>query len=174
MANCSWFETFPSSFSEYLKFEGSDHRPFVTYLDASAKKKCGLFRFDRRLAAKPEVGELVKENWESEVSVLSKLCSVRRGIIAWTKAQNLQTKELIQTAQKDLDTALSNSVPDQELIDILTSELDKAYAEEELYWRQRSRVLWPQHGDSNTGFFHAVTRGRRAVNSFSVIETSDG
>lgn len=53
-------------------------------------------------------------------------------------------------------------------------ELNKAYAEEELYWRQRSRILWLQQGDRNSSFFHAVTRGRKTVNSFSVIESETG
>lgn len=57
---------------------------------------------------------------------------------------------------------------------MLTSELDKAYSEEQSYWRQRSRVLWLQHGDRNTSFFHAITRGRKAANKFAVIENLQG
>lgn len=174
MGNCSWFETFPATFSEYLRFEGSDHRPLITYLDASSKKKRGLFRFDRRLATKPEVRSLVQEEWNPSISVLSRLNNIRQSLVEWTKTQNVKNKDSIHKAQRDLDTALSSLTPDPELIDILTTELDKAYAEEELYWRQRSRILWLQHGDRNSSFFHAVTRGRKAINSFSVIESESG
>lgn len=72
--------------------------------------------------------------------------------------------------QQDLDAALSSPTPDADLIGMLTSELDKAFSEEESYWRQRSRVLWLQHGDKNTSYFHAITRGRKAANNFAVIE----
>lgn len=57
---------------------------------------------------------------------------------------------------------------------MLTNELDKAYVEEERYWRQRSRILWLQSGDMNTSYFHAITRGRKAANKFAVIEKQDG
>lgn len=57
---------------------------------------------------------------------------------------------------------------------MLTNELDKAYEEEEKYWRQRSRILWLQHGDHNSSYFHAITRSRKAANKFSVLEKQDG
>ncbi|KAF3569092.1 hypothetical protein DY000_02015943 [Brassica cretica] len=46
MANCAWSEMFPSGHSVYLRFEGSDHRPLLTLLVQTAKKKRGTFRFD--------------------------------------------------------------------------------------------------------------------------------
>lgn len=43
MANCSWFERFPAGRSEYLRFEGSDHRPVVVHFDVAIKKKRACF-----------------------------------------------------------------------------------------------------------------------------------
>lgn len=80
---------------------------------------------------------------------------------------------VIRKTQEDLEKALSNSTLDQEVISTLTVLLKTAYKEEELYWRQRSRILSLQSGDRNTGFFHASTRGRRAVNKISVLEDSE-
>lgn len=45
--NSEWFEDFHAG--EYLKFEGSDHKPIVTCFDTERRKGKGLFRFDRRL-----------------------------------------------------------------------------------------------------------------------------
>lgn len=176
VANCSWSELFPTSYCEYLSFEGSDHRPLLTYLDNNPRKRKNLFRYDRRLTSKPEIKELVLDNWmQCDLdSVLSRLCRVRQAIIKWTKEQNQNCKVNIQKLQQDLDLALSAPLPDTDLIGMLTSELDKEYREEESYWRQRSRVLWLQHGDKNTSYFHAIVRGRKAANKFSVIETCDG
>ena len=83
MANCSWFERFPAGRSEYLRFEGSDHRPIVVHFDISRKRKKGLFRFDRRLKDKPNIRQLVTEQWKKEPmeSVLSKIGRVRHNII---------------------------------------------------------------------------------------------
>ena len=33
MANCSWSEMFPAAHCKYLRFEGSDHIPLITYYD---------------------------------------------------------------------------------------------------------------------------------------------
>lgn len=70
--------------------------------------------------------------------------------------------------------ALSSASLDDTLIVSLTATLEEAYKEDELFWRQRSRILWLQCGDRNTAYFHAATRGRRAVNKFSVIEDIEG
>ena len=49
MSNSAWAEAYPSGRSEYLRFEGSDHRPVITHFDLKKKKKQGIFRYDRRL-----------------------------------------------------------------------------------------------------------------------------
>ena len=176
MINCKWAENYPSGCCEYLRFEGSDHRPILVHLNQSTAKKRGLFRFDRRLKDKPEIKELVEANWTSMSyeSVISKICRIRRKIMEWAKLQNRNSKELILTTQGKLEEALSSTTPDPVAIGILSQELEKAYIEEEQYWRQRSRIQWLHSGDRNSGFFHAITRERRTINKFSVIEDSTG
>lgn len=56
----------------------------------------------------------------------------------------------------------------------LNEDLCNAYKEEEEYWKQRSRQLWLTLGDRNTGYFHAITKSRKAINKFSVIENEEG
>jgi len=60
------------------------------------------------------------------------------------------------------------------MITTINSELSKAYREEEEFWKQRSRQLWLTLGDRNTGYFHAITKNRKAINKFSVIENEEG
>lgn len=48
MGNSAWTEMFPKGRSEYLQFEGSDHRTVVSYFAQGIKQK-GIFRYDRRL-----------------------------------------------------------------------------------------------------------------------------
>lgn len=176
MANISWSEMFPAGRCEYLRFEGSDHRPVVTYFDENLKKKKGVFRFDRQLREKPEVRKLVDDSWASSLreSVITKLNRVRTNLIQWSKEQNKRSLEIIRTSQELLESALSDPSPNQSLIDSLQLKLTEAYAEEEQYWRQRSRIQWLTAGDRNSRFFHAITRGRRAQNKFSVLEDSSG
>lgn len=69
--------------------------------------------------------------------------------------------------QRNLEEALSNPVANPDLIAAITLELKQAYKKEEEFWKQRSRQLWLALGDKNIGYFHAVTKGRRAINKFS-------
>lgn len=63
MSNPEWTELFPSCRRQYLKYEGSDHRPIISYLDTTRKKSHNLFRYDRRLKDHKEIKDLVAEIW---------------------------------------------------------------------------------------------------------------
>ncbi|KAL5764159.1 hypothetical protein ACOSQ2_016753 [Xanthoceras sorbifolium] len=47
----------------------------------------------------------------------------------------------------------------------IESDLDCLLANEEIYWKQRSRIEWLKCGDKNTQFFHCTASVRRARNS---------
>ena len=167
---------FPAARNEYLSFEGSDHRPIVTHFDQNLKKKKGSFRYDRRLSSKPEVRKLIQETWQEDSAdtALNKICKVRQNIITWAKGEANMKKEVLLLNQSQLEEALSDANPNLERIQELKSLLEAAYAEEEAFWRQRSRIQWLNGGDKNSAYFHAVTRGRRICNKFSVIENEEG
>lgn len=46
--------------------------------------------------------------------------------------------------------------------------------QEEIMWRQRSRIQWLSEGDSNTQFFHQKATRRRNKNKISSLTRSDG
>lgn len=176
LANCSWNETFPAGRCHYLRFEGSDHRPLVTYSDSTKVKRKGLFRFDRRLLQNEKIRSLVESNWHHcrMEPIEDKIKRCRTAIIQWTKESNQNSKKKIKGLQDSLENLLSAAKPLTVQIASTSKELEKAYKEEELFWRQRSRIQWLQHGDKNTGFFHAVTRGRRQQNRINIIENDQG
>lgn len=51
-------------------------------------------------------------------------------------------------------------------------KLCAAYRDEEIYWRQKSRMLWLREGDRNTRYFHAKTKQRRARNRITRLRNS--
>ena len=67
---------------------------------------------------------------------------------------------------------MASSTNCSDLISSLNNTLLLAYKAKEVFWKQRSRQLWLALGDKNTKYFHAATRGRKAVNKFSVIENA--
>lgn len=86
-------------------------------------------------------------------SVLTKINQVRRKLIEWTKEQAAAAKEHICLNQALLEQALSALVPDNDRISELKTILENAYAEDEAFWRQRSRIQWLSGGDRNSVSF---------------------
>ena len=48
------------------------------------------------------------------------------------------------------------------------AKLNNILKEEEILWRQRSRVHWLKEGDANTSHFHKTANGRGRTNSYCV------
>lgn len=119
MANSDWILAYPSGRSEYLRFEGSDHRPLVTSFDPKQKKRQGIFRYDRRLRDNEEVKLLVLEAWNSTLSatVEQRILSCRSAIILWSKDQHLNSQKEIFTLREQLESAMTNNASPQEEID---------------------------------------------------------
>jgi len=176
MSNSEWDVNYPSGRSKYLPFEGSDHRPIVTFFDLQKKKRKGLFRYDRRLRDNEEVTQLVEEYWQRDLieEVELKINRCRHAIIAWSREKHLNSQKKIEEYRLKLENGMTCLTSDQSLINNISEDLKKAYLAEEEHWKQRSRQLWLTLGDKNTGFFHASTKGRKAVNKFSVIEDDAG
>lgn len=176
LSNSEWTDLFPACRSQYLKFEGSDHRPLLSFLDTSKKKGAKIFRFDRRLNDNLEIKQLVSAVWQGSpnLSVEVRLSLCRQAICKWCRAFYENSQKTLEDTRSKLDAALSNPLPDESLIQKLNSDLLHIYKAEESFWKQRSRQLWLSLGDSNTGYFHAVSKGRTTRNRFSVIEDSNG
>ena len=176
VSKCTWAKMFPSGRCEYLLFEGSDHRPLITYFDLKKKKKRGIFRYDRRLKGNTEVTNLIEEAWNCDLqeTVEEKIIKTRRSIIDWSRKKHLNSEKLIEEYRESLEEAMSSATPSSDQISSLNNKLLTAYKNEEEFWKQRSRQLWLALGDKNTSYFHAITRGRKVINKFVVIEDKNG
>lgn len=175
-ANSSWAERFPTARSMYMEYEGSDHRPLLSIFEPGRKKAKGLFRYDRRLKDNPKATQIILDAWRERGNkqVCDRIAQVRGAISLWHKNKHLNSREKIAEKKVELEEALSNTVNDSELIRKISEELKKAYADEEAYWKQRSRLLWLKLGDRNSVYFHAATKNRKRANTFSVIEDAEG
>lgn len=47
----------------------------------------------------------------------------------------------------------------------LREELEKVYTDEDIFWRQRSKVHWARDGDRNTSYFHQVAISWKEMNT---------
>ena len=176
LANVAWFDMFPSGSCNYLRYEGSDHRPLMTYCGTQEVKQKRPFRYDRRLNDNAEARKIIEEAWKADQqeALEVKISRCRREIIKWAREQKEINARVILHKQSELEKELTATILDIVKITALTENLMEAYKAEELFWRQRSRILWLQGGDKNSAYFHAVTKGRKAINRLSTIENAEG
>lgn len=175
MANSSWYDSFPQGRSHYLRFHGSDHRPIYSTFDAKRKRHTKIFCYDRRLKDVEEVKELIESTWNAspEATVAHRLAACRRAIARWSREHHTNSRKAIVSLQTRIDEAMTGNAPD-DTISNLNKQLLEAYKEEEVFWKQRSRLLWLTLGDKNTGFFHTVSKGRKARNHITMLEDPMG
>ncbi|CAA7028387.1 unnamed protein product [Microthlaspi erraticum] len=176
LSNSAWAEAFPTGRSIYLPFEASDHRPIITFFEPTLQKKRGLFRYDRRMKSNEKIKQLVAKAWgeEPEATVEQRISKCRKEIAKWNRQHHQNSKRVIEEKKKQLDEAMSSRVADESRIQNINAFLKAAYKEEESYWKQRSRQLWLALGDKNSGYFHAVTRDRKRINTITMIEKENG
>lgn len=55
----------------------------------------------------------------------------------------------------------------------VSKELDELLLKQEIYWAQRSRILWLRHGDKNTKYFHSKASQRQRRNFIQGIQNQD-
>ncbi|KAH9308488.1 hypothetical protein KI387_036399, partial [Taxus chinensis] len=56
----------------------------------------------------------------------------------------------------------------------LLADYHTVAAQEETFWRQKSRALWLKDGDQNTKYFHLTTIHHKSHNRINEITTADG
>lgn len=125
LSNSEWAELFPSGRCEYLRFEGSDHRPVVTFFDPKKKKRKGIFRYDRRLKDNEEVTNLVATVWSESTTctVKEKIDLCRKAIVRWSKSQQVNSQKRIESLKQGIDAEMSCSSPNEALLTKLNEDL---------------------------------------------------
>ncbi|XP_025640980.1 uncharacterized protein [Arachis hypogaea] len=81
-----------------------------------------------------------------------KLCSHK--LVQWQQSNRSNSKKEIETLKARLEEISTTGICGGIEIHEVESKLEKAYLNEELYWKEKSRVKWLREGDRNTAFFH--------------------
>ncbi|XP_056847457.1 uncharacterized protein LOC108816806 [Raphanus sativus] len=168
-------------FTDIKTVGDSDHRPLVTFISAEQEVPRRFFRFDSRMVSKEGFQESVKRGWKGmgqtqllQIPLVHRLSRCRKEISVWKQHNRNNAAEKIELFRRQLDQAVvSPSSTTQEQNEI-KNNLQQAYLEEEIYWKQKSRVMWLRSGDRNTSYFHAVTKAKRIRNTLSTIQDDNG
>lgn len=105
---------------------------------------------------------------------MARIASCRKTISQWKRSAKPNSAIRIQALHHRLDLATRDQFTKPEELLLLRRELNEEYYNEEIFWRQKSRINWLKAGDRNTRFFHAVTKNRRARNCIQSLIDEEG
>ncbi|XP_071683392.1 uncharacterized protein [Lolium perenne] len=93
----------------------------------------------------------------------------------WSKRTVGSVNNRIEKLRKKLKKLnLRNFDNEQETRRNIEKELDKLLEQEEVYWKQRSRINWLKEGDRNTKFFHRKATWRSKKNKIEKLQQDNG
>ncbi|XP_012851547.1 PREDICTED: uncharacterized protein LOC105971242 [Erythranthe guttata] len=185
-ASSEWISKFPHARVHHLNYSGSDHVPIKLVLRVptrariSGKKR--PFRFEATWLRRENCEQIIENQWRKSVdagsmeSVIYKNSECRLALILWSKLTVQQPRKKIKSLHKRLQSLLlaEQTVARREEIRGVRAELEQAYGDDDMYWRQRNRVQWIQEGDRNTRFFHSKATIRRRTNRVDRLKDTEG
>ena len=171
-----------------LPFSGSDHWPIELQWNRPGKNLKRPFRFEEFWFSHLYFEELVKSSWTNfippEGTCMSrfqqKLKHLKGAIKKWnhTSFGNIfRAQAKLNEEMKNIQQTIINAGRTEELTkleQITESKIIERDKQEEILWRQKSRIRWLKHGEKNTKFFHKTTVQRRMTNCITHIRNVQG
>jgi exonuclease III len=171
-----------------LPKSGSDHWPIVFCLDPGLPARPKPFRFEKFWLTHPNFDQLARTWWaQAEIDhgthmykFQQRLKNFKQLIKRWNKTtfgDILLRKREIESQLEELQRIFITGNRTQNLAreeEELIANLEACREQEEILWRQKSRVQWLKEGERNTNFFHRAMTHRRYINRITQLEDDQG
>eukprot|EP00253_Pinus_taeda_P003053 PITA_03053 len=136
----------------------SDHWPIAIQWQRPGNPTRRPFRFEEFWLNHPSFKDMIKNIWTTFTPPEG--------------SKMFQLQELSALQQKITTEGHTEETLEQERS--IHSKLEERRKQEEIYWKQKSRIRWLREGERNTKFFHRTTVQRRMHNSIPFIQTQGG
>lgn len=140
------------------------------------------FRYEDMWQCHADYDQLVLESWKKGSGqqglggILKALNHMQSSLFAWGAREFGCLARKIRQLRARLNRLRSRSIgrgpTDEERV--VVKQLREAIHQEEIFLRQRSRVLWLRAGDRNTKYFQAQAAQRKRMNKIESLERVDG
>jgi hypothetical protein len=186
MSSSEWEQKYPKVFMRTLIRVGSNHSPILLDDGMEFSPRPRVFRSESTWLASSEFKNKIIEKWpvreEEEIQdywkrMKKQLRQLSSGMGANLDGQKKKEKKELLDKIKCMDEKAEIwGLTDKEWRRRyeLEGEMEEILEYEEEIWRQRCCEQWVLMGDSNTGFFHGATNGRRRKCNIFSLETDDG
>jgi hypothetical protein len=176
-----WELSYPGLTQKKLLQVCSDHAPIILMRGCMQYGKSS-FKFENMWLKDEGFVDKVKSWWSSfsfmgspSFILAKKLRALKGEIKKWNRevfgnvgARNKAWAEELESLDR-LEEIRRLSEEEKERRRVLAFDLEASLLQEEISWRQKSRVRWLKEGDKCTKFFHQVASANRRINSIESL-----
>lgn len=181
----SWKTLYPCSRVVTLSPNKSDHNLMLIEISADPvlhERRPHRFRFEEMWLQHNDCPAIIKQGWalpslgEPMKQVWMKINSTGKLLMEWHLGVFQQRQVEMKLVQDKLDTLmrLPYATDQFEVQQALQRRYNELLSQDEIYWRQRSRVLWLKDGDRNSAFFHRRASNRKSRNKVKGLNDAAG
>jgi hypothetical protein len=185
LCSAAWRGVFPHSRVLTLPPSQSDHCPILvegSFEPFHYTRIPRLFHFEEMWTTHADCAQVIQRGWSHSLTedpskqVILKIQSTSKALGDWHKGVFQHRLTEINIIRDKLDTImrLPFDAGHFDYQKVLNNQLQTLLSQNEIYWRQRSRVSWLKDGDRNTAFFHKKACNWRARNQISSLSDEQG
>ncbi|KAG2706415.1 hypothetical protein I3760_05G103200 [Carya illinoinensis] len=184
LANSLWCDLYPNLRVYHGVAAHSDHSPLWLDIEGVLIRRRGkkLFRFEAMWVGETACSSIIENVWrrvEDSASlscILSCISTCAEDLGSWNKSSFGHVQQELAKAKMKLQS-LQATDPNC----LFMAEFNKARDEvqkwlenDELIWKQRSRVQWLRDGDCNSKYFHSKASTRKRKNTIVQLKDDSG